>query len=140
MICHRVAERGRRAPGRFMRTSQAPSVGCACPCTGTGAPRTSESRRRVATPRHSCARGVSHWLSRDDTGPSAVSVALDGVPETMLWTLYNRASEARRRDALLVDPAAVRICDRGPKKVVLAVLSRLLMLRDLPPAVAHVYT
>ena len=40
-----------------------------------------------------------------------MSVALDGVPETMLWTLYNRASEARRRDALLVDPEAVRICD-----------------------------
>lgn len=40
-----------------------------------------------------------------------MTVALDGVPETMLWTLYNRASEARRRDAVLVDPDAVRICD-----------------------------
>jgi O-methyltransferase involved in polyketide biosynthesis len=40
-----------------------------------------------------------------------MSVPLDGVPETMLWTLYNRASEARRRDALLVNPEAVRICD-----------------------------
>jgi O-methyltransferase involved in polyketide biosynthesis len=34
---------------------------------------------------------------------------LTGVPETMLWTLHNRASEARRPDALLVDPECVRI-------------------------------
>ena len=34
---------------------------------------------------------------------------LDGVPETMLWSLYNRASEARRSDAILVDPESVRI-------------------------------
>lgn len=34
---------------------------------------------------------------------------LTGVPETMLWTLHNRASEARRPDAFLVDPDCVRI-------------------------------
>lgn len=34
---------------------------------------------------------------------------LTGVPETMLWTLHNRASEARRPDAILVDPHCVRI-------------------------------
>lgn len=34
---------------------------------------------------------------------------LTGVPETMLWTLYNRASEARRSKAFLKDPEAVRI-------------------------------
>ncbi|MEM7235520.1 MAG: class I SAM-dependent methyltransferase [Planctomycetota bacterium] len=34
-----------------------------------------------------------------------------GVVETMLWPLYNRAVEARRRDAKLVDPEAVRIAD-----------------------------
>ncbi|MEM9066915.1 MAG: class I SAM-dependent methyltransferase [Myxococcota bacterium] len=38
-------------------------------------------------------------------------VALDGVPETMLWTLHNRASEAKRPDRLLDDPAAVAIYD-----------------------------
>src|SRR5687767_9192996 len=39
------------------------------------------------------------------------SMNLTGVPETMLWTLHNRASEARRRDAFLVDPECVRIYD-----------------------------
>lgn len=35
--------------------------------------------------------------------------ALSGVPETMLITLYNRASEAMRPDGILHDPDAVRI-------------------------------
>jgi len=34
---------------------------------------------------------------------------LTGVPETMLWTLHNRVSEAGRDDGMLHDPAAVRI-------------------------------
>jgi O-methyltransferase involved in polyketide biosynthesis len=34
---------------------------------------------------------------------------LTGVPETMLWTLHNRASEAYRADAILQDREAVRI-------------------------------
>ena len=36
---------------------------------------------------------------------------LDGVSETMLWTLYDRACEARRPDGVLVDPDSVRICE-----------------------------
>ncbi|RMH94974.1 class I SAM-dependent methyltransferase [Lysobacter pythonis] len=36
-------------------------------------------------------------------------IHLDGVPETMLWTLYNRATEALRPDAWIKDPEAVRI-------------------------------
>ena len=36
---------------------------------------------------------------------------ISGVPETMLWPLHNRAAEARRGDALLDDPEAVRIAD-----------------------------
>jgi len=40
---------------------------------------------------------------------SSVPVNLTGVPETMLWTLHNRASEARRSDTFLVDPDCVRI-------------------------------
>ncbi|MEV0095373.1 class I SAM-dependent methyltransferase [Streptomyces sp. NPDC050738] len=36
---------------------------------------------------------------------------LDGVPETLLWTLYNRACEARRPDAVLHDPMAVELMD-----------------------------
>lgn len=38
-----------------------------------------------------------------------MSVDLGGIPETMLWTLHNRASEAARPDAILRDEAAVRI-------------------------------
>lgn len=41
--------------------------------------------------------------------PSALAVELGGVPETMLWTLHNRANEAKRADTLLHDPDAVRI-------------------------------
>lgn len=37
------------------------------------------------------------------------TVNLTGVPETMLWTLYNRATEARRADSYLHDPECVRI-------------------------------
>lgn len=39
--------------------------------------------------------------------PSAA--ALTGVPETMLWTLHNRAREAMRPDGRLFDPHAIRI-------------------------------
>jgi O-methyltransferase involved in polyketide biosynthesis len=42
----------------------------------------------------------------------SVAVELTGVPETMLWTLYHRAAEARRPDAVLQDPLAVEIVDR----------------------------
>ncbi|MEM1416414.1 MAG: class I SAM-dependent methyltransferase [Myxococcota bacterium] len=35
--------------------------------------------------------------------------ALESVPETMLWTLHNRASEALRADGIFQDPEAVRI-------------------------------
>jgi len=38
-------------------------------------------------------------------------VELRGVPETLLWTLYHRASEARRGDAVLHDPKAVEVLD-----------------------------
>lgn len=34
---------------------------------------------------------------------------LQGIPETMLWTLHNRASDALRPDGLLRDPDAIRI-------------------------------
>jgi O-methyltransferase involved in polyketide biosynthesis len=36
-------------------------------------------------------------------------IALDGVPETMLWTLHNRASEASKPNGLLRDPRCVEI-------------------------------
>jgi O-methyltransferase involved in polyketide biosynthesis len=41
-----------------------------------------------------------------------MEVDLEGVPETLLWTLYHRALEARRPDAVLHDPLAVELVDR----------------------------
>jgi hypothetical protein len=40
-----------------------------------------------------------------------VTVELGGVPETLLWTLYHRAVEARRPDTVLDDPKAVELVD-----------------------------
>jgi O-methyltransferase involved in polyketide biosynthesis len=34
---------------------------------------------------------------------------LNGVPETMLWSLYERVTEAKRQDGMLPDPEAIRI-------------------------------
>jgi O-methyltransferase involved in polyketide biosynthesis len=44
-------------------------------------------------------------------GFSKVPCKLDGVSETMLWTLYDRACEAGRPDGILADPDSVRICN-----------------------------
>ena len=41
-----------------------------------------------------------------------VAVELDRVPETLLWTLYHRAVEARRADAVIADPLAVELVER----------------------------
>ena len=41
-----------------------------------------------------------------------VRVELGGVPETALWTLYNRAAEAARPDAVIDDPLAVELIGR----------------------------
>lgn len=40
------------------------------------------------------------------------SVALSGVPETMLWTLWNRAAELDRDDRLIVDTMAADLVAR----------------------------
>ncbi|MEM7138010.1 MAG: class I SAM-dependent methyltransferase [Myxococcota bacterium] len=45
-------------------------------------------------------------LSTDDT-TGATTVSLDGVPETMLWPLWNRAFEAQRSDRLIDDPWSI---------------------------------
>ncbi len=45
-----------------------------------------------------------------DTFPK-IQCKLEGVSETMLWTLYDRACEARRPDGILNDPDSVRICN-----------------------------
>jgi O-methyltransferase involved in polyketide biosynthesis len=38
-------------------------------------------------------------------------ITLDGVPETLLWNLYQRANEARLPDGVLHDPRAVELAD-----------------------------
>jgi O-methyltransferase involved in polyketide biosynthesis len=43
---------------------------------------------------------------------SETAVELGGVGETTLWTLYHRAVEARRPDAVLDDPLAVELVER----------------------------
>jgi len=45
-----------------------------------------------------------------DAGP--VPIALGGVPETMLWPLWNRAAEQRRTDRLIDDPLAAELAER----------------------------
>jgi O-methyltransferase involved in polyketide biosynthesis len=40
-----------------------------------------------------------------------IKVELEGVPETLLWTLYHRALEARRPDAVFRDPKAIELVD-----------------------------
>ncbi|GAA2148805.1 class I SAM-dependent methyltransferase [Kitasatospora kazusensis] len=44
--------------------------------------------------------------------PEQVKAELGVIPETALWTLYQRAAEARRPDAMLHDPKAVELVDR----------------------------
>ena len=39
-------------------------------------------------------------------------IVLDGVPETMLWPLWNRAAEMERTDRLLEDPMAAELVER----------------------------
>ncbi|MEO0881241.1 MAG: class I SAM-dependent methyltransferase [Pseudomonadota bacterium] len=38
-------------------------------------------------------------------------VSLDGVPETMLWPLWNRAYEAKRKDRLIDDPWSINLVE-----------------------------
>jgi O-methyltransferase involved in polyketide biosynthesis len=40
-----------------------------------------------------------------------LTIELQGVPETLLWTLYHRALEARRPDRVLDDPKAVELVE-----------------------------
>lgn len=46
-----------------------------------------------------------------NTPPKVDGSALTGVSETALLTLQVRANEARRRDALIDDPMAIRLVD-----------------------------
>lgn len=45
---------------------------------------------------------------------TATTIRLEGIPETMLWTLHNRAQEAKRPNGILRDPDAIRVYDSIP--------------------------
>ncbi len=49
--------------------------------------------------------------ARAVTAAARVVPGLAGVSETMLWSLHNRACEAKRFDGILVDPDSVSIHD-----------------------------
>jgi O-methyltransferase involved in polyketide biosynthesis len=48
-------------------------------------------------------------MAEGPTHPRPLTVDLEGVPETLLWTLYHRAAEAARPDAVLRDPMALGV-------------------------------
>ncbi len=41
-----------------------------------------------------------------------MTVQLSRVPETLMWTLYHRAVEARRPDRVIDDPMAIELVER----------------------------
>ncbi|WP_420347656.1 class I SAM-dependent methyltransferase [Pelagibius sp.] len=51
-------------------------------------------------------------LHQTSAPTEAHAVDLSGVPETMLWTLWNRACEMRRADRLIEDPMAADLVAR----------------------------
>jgi hypothetical protein len=73
-----------------------------------------------------------------------VAVELDRVPETLLWTLWHRALEARRPDAVLHDLRAAELVERidfpfeerfgdGRVRWLTVDLPEVVELRDRPP-------
>jgi O-methyltransferase involved in polyketide biosynthesis len=57
-------------------------------------------------------RCVPTSLTVSEPVEERLQVELGGVPETLLWTLYHRAVEVRRLDAVLRDPKAVEVVER----------------------------
>jgi phosphoribosylamine--glycine ligase len=57
-----------------------------------------------------CRRDIG-WraAARERAGAGRIAPNLTGVPETMLWTLHNRAGEAMRADAVLKDAKTLEI-------------------------------
>ena len=54
----------------------------------------------------------------------AEGVHLDGVSETTLWTLYQRAAEAARPDCVLHDPMAVELVEETRQRINMASAGR----------------
>jgi O-methyltransferase involved in polyketide biosynthesis len=56
-----------------------------------------------------CPDATEHAAPKEQPQQDGIVPGIDGVSETMLWSLYNRASEARRADSILADPESVCI-------------------------------
>jgi O-methyltransferase involved in polyketide biosynthesis len=57
-------------------------------------------------------RGFERGINTDAVKQGErIAPSLDGVSETMLWSLHNRACEARRHDTVLADPHSISIHD-----------------------------
>jgi O-methyltransferase involved in polyketide biosynthesis len=54
---------------------------------------------------------VGAVVSSDPARRKAIAPGLGGASETMLWSLHNRASEARRENGILCDPESIAILD-----------------------------
>jgi O-methyltransferase involved in polyketide biosynthesis len=52
---------------------------------------------------------MKHAARRPET---VQTLNLTGVPETMLWPLWNRANEAKRKDRLIDDPLAIALVSK----------------------------
>jgi O-methyltransferase involved in polyketide biosynthesis len=55
--------------------------------------------------------GSDRSIHSSDGAPEKAAADLHGVPETLLWTLWQRAAEARRPDAVIHDPKAVELVE-----------------------------
>ena len=51
-------------------------------------------------------------MNEATAGHEKVNIDLQGVPETLLWPLWNRGAEQKRREPLLADPMAADLLER----------------------------
>jgi len=51
-------------------------------------------------------------FTKDMASPDKIAIDLDGVPETLLWPLWNRAAEQKRANPLVEDPMSADLAER----------------------------
>ncbi len=51
-------------------------------------------------------------MKKEQVECNSVGVNLEGVPETLLWPLWNRAAEQKRKDRLIDDPMSADLAER----------------------------
>lgn len=79
---------------------------------GPDGPGAAEGPGRPNTPRLPDTPDPSDGPSEGPSNGPRIPIALDGVPETLLWTLHFRAQEAAAPGAVLHDPLAVELVRR----------------------------